>query len=439
MNLNIRGRAEAVAEAPGSSGVYALKPTDFEGLTPRLVVKPGDPVKAGQPLFCDKYYPDVLFVSPVGGTVASVNRGERRRVLEVVVKEEPSAGAVDFGRPAPETMDAGAIRKLLMAAGLWPFLRRRPYGTIARPDETPRDIFISCFDTAPLAPDYSFLLRSVEKEFQTGIDILARLTPGNVHVGLPAGGTLRFENLRNAKITFYSGPHPAGNAGVQIHHTAPLNKGEAVWTINPQDLLFIGRFFTTGKPDFSKTIALAGSEVTRPRYLKTTLGAALGPLLEGNLKMETRHRIVSGNPLTGKKLLPDNYLSFYDSQITVLPEGDYYDFMGWAKPRLNKFSLSHAYFSWLMPRRSYVPDTNLNGEERAYVMTGQYEKVLPMDILPVELIKSILADDIDRMEKLGIYEVVEEDLALCEFVCTSKIKVQEILRKGINLMMKEMG
>ncbi len=438
-NLPIMGKAEPLLEVPGSSGLYALKPADFEGLTPRLTVKPGQAVKAGEPLFTDKYDPEVRFVSPVGGTVLAINRGERRRVLEVIVREDPDIGAVDFGKPAPESMEVSEIRTLMQQAGLWPFLRRRPYGTIARSGETPGNIFISCFDTAPLAPDYAFIHPQEERAFRTGLAVLARLTTGKIHIGMPAASAPFLEASPDTEITFYSGPHPAGNVGIQIHHTAPLNKGDVVWTLNPQDLLFIGRFFETGKVDFSRIIALAGSEVSRPRYFKTRLGAALGPLLNGNLKNGTRQRIISGNPLTGTRVLSDNFLSFYDSQVTVLPEGDYHEFLGWSKPRLEQFSLSHAYFSWLMPRKSYAPDTNLHGEERAYVMTGQYEKVLPMDILPVQLIKAILAEDIDKMEKLGIYEVIGEDLALCEFVCTSKIEVQKVLRKGINLMMKEMG
>jgi Na+-transporting NADH:ubiquinone oxidoreductase subunit A len=396
-------------------------------------------VKPGEPLFYDKYHPEVIVVSPLGGTIASVNRGERRKILEVLIRTDVKNEPVDFGKADPLTLVGQEVKEKLLKAGMWPFIRRRPYGTIAHIHEVPKSVFVSCFDTAPLAPDYSFILKEEMGTFQTGINALTRLTSGKVHLGLPGNGYYQFENLKNAEITRYSGPHPAGNVGIQIHHTDPVNKGEAVWTIHPQDLLFIGRLFETGKVDFTKIIALTGSEVVQPRYLRTVLGAKLSVLLEGNLKTGKKQRVISGNPLTGTRVLPQNYLCFYDSQITVIPEGDEYDFLGWAKPRLNKFSMSHAYFSWLMPGKSYSPDANLNGEERAYVMTGQYEKVLPMDIMPVLLIKSILAEDIDKMEKLGIYEVVEEDLALCEFVCTSKMEVQQILRKGINLMMKELG
>jgi Na+-transporting NADH:ubiquinone oxidoreductase subunit A len=439
IDIRIKGGAEQLLEQAPESEVIALKPTDFPGLTPRLAVKPGDELKAGEPLFSDKYNPEVIFVSPVGGTVKSVIRGERRKILEVLIEADDSRGSVDFGKADPLLLDGSGVKERLLKAGMWPFLKRRPYGTIARTNEVPKSIFVSCFDTAPFAPDYNFILKKEVAAFQTGINALAKLTSGKVHVGLPAVENHIFGQLNNAEISYYSGPHPAGNVGIQIHHTDPVCKGEVVWTINPQDLLFIGRLFETGITDFSKIIALTGSEVTQPRYLKTMLGTRISEILEGNLNSGKKLRVISGNPLTGTHVSNDNYLCFYDSQITVIPEGDEYDFLGWAKPRLNKFSMSHAYFSWLMPGKSYAPDANLNGEKRAYVMTGQYEKVLPMDILPVQLIKSILAEDIDKMEKLGIYEVIEEDLALCEFVCTSKIEVQHILKRGINLMMKELG
>ncbi len=439
LNIRMKGQAEPVLEAARDSEIYALMPTDFPGLTPRLSVEPGQVVKAGESLFYDKYNPEVLFVSPVGGTVATVNRGERRKILEVQVKADQNVGAVDFGKADPLAMDAARVKELLLKAGLWPFIKRRPYGTLARLNETPRNIFISCFDTAPLAPDYQFILKGQESAFQTGINALSRLTSGKVHLGLPAGSDHICSKMQNAEITFYSGPHPAGNVGVQIHHTDPIGKGDVVWTINPQDLVIIGRLFETGKADFSKIVALAGSEVKKPAYCKIKLGAQLLSFVRGKLRDNPDQRIISGNVLTGRKAPGDGFLGFYDSLVTVIPEGNYYEFMGWAMPRANQFSMSHAYFSWLTPRRTYSPDANLHGEKRAFVMTGQYEKVVPMDILPVQLIKSILAEDIDKMEKLGIYEVVEEDLALCEYVCTSKMEVQDILRKGINLMIKELG
>jgi Na+-transporting NADH:ubiquinone oxidoreductase subunit A len=439
LNIRILGMAEPILEAVEEAGIFALKPADFPALTPRVLVSPGQEVKAGDPLFCDKYTPAIYFVSPVGGIVTAVNRGERRKILEVVVKADQNIGSVEFGKADPGNTDPAQIKELLLKSGLWPLLKRRPYGILARPDEVPESIFISCFDTAPLAPDYQFILKGEESVFQTGINVLSKLTTGKVHVGLPPDPNHLCSGIKNAEITMYDGPHPAGNVGVQIHHTDPVSKGNVVWTVDPQGVLFIGRLFETGKVDFSKIIALAGSEVKKPRYYKTVLGANLAPLLEGKLHTYSENRIISGNVLTGKKVTKDGYLGFYDAIVTVIPEGNYYEFLGWAKPRTGQFSMSHAYFSWLMPRKMYKPDANLHGEKRAYVMTGQYEKVVPMDILPVQLIKAILADDIEKMEKLGIYEVIEEDLALCEFVCTSKMEVQDIVRSGINLMLRELG
>ncbi|MFZ5429574.1 MAG: Na(+)-translocating NADH-quinone reductase subunit A [Bacteroidota bacterium] len=440
LNIRIMGKAEAVLEEAPSAEQYALKPIDFPGLTPRLSVKQGQEVKAGEPLFYDKYHPEVFYVTPVAGTVSLINRGERRRILEVIVDADPSKGSVDFGKSDPQTMDEARVRELLLKSGMWPLIKRRPYGIVARPDEKPRDIFISGFDTAPLAPDYGFILKGQEKQFQAGINALAKLTSGKVWLGLPASGENKvFSQVKNVEINYFDGPHPAGNVGVQIHHIKPVNKGEVVWTVNPQDVAIIGKLFETGKVDFSKIVALTGSEVIHPRYVKIVSGTRLCPILEGKLKSENKQRVISGNPLTGTKLICDNFIGFYDAQITVIPEGDEYEFMGWALPGAQKYSASKAFLSALMPAKAYELTANLHGGERAFVMSGQYEKYLPMDLLPVHLLKSILVNDIDKMEQLGIYEVVEEDLALCEFACTSKIKVQEILRKGINTMVQEMG
>jgi Na+-transporting NADH:ubiquinone oxidoreductase subunit A len=440
LNIRIMGKAEAVLEEAPSAEQYALKPIDFPGLTPRLSVKQGQEVKAGEPLFYDKYHPEVFYVSPVAGTVSLINRGERRRILEVIVDADPSKGSVDFGKSDPLTMDAARIRELLLKSGMWPMIKRRPYGIVARPDENPRDIFISGFDSAPLAPDYEFILKGQEKQFQTGINALSRLTSGKVWLGLSASSENKvFSQVKNVEINYLDGPHPAGNVGVQIHQIKPVNKGEVVWTVNPQDVVIIGRLFETGKVDFAKIVALTGSEVISPRYFKIISGTRLCPILEGKLKTGNKQRVISGNPLTGTKLICDNFIGFYDAQITVIPEGDDYEFMGWALPGAKKYSATKAFLSALMPAKAYELTANLHGGERAFVMSGQYEKYLPMDLLPVHLLKSILVNDLDKMEQLGIYEVVEEDLALCEFACTSKIKVQEILRKGINTMVQEMG
>jgi len=440
LNIRLKGDAEKVFGTSIEADKVALKPTDFPGLAPKILVKAGQEVKAGEPVFFDKYNPEILFTAPTSGEVLAINRGERRKVLEIVIKANGKNESLEFLKADPTKLSREEIKEQLKNSGLWAFLKQRPYGTAAKPASNPLHIFISGFDSAPLAPDYEFILKGQTSVFQTGINALAKLTDGKIHVGIkPDQSNGFFSGIKNIEITQYNGPHPAGNVGVQIHQINPISKGETVWTINPQEVVFIGRLFETGKVDFSKIIAFAGSEVSSPKYYKVIHGTSLSGLLKNSTKKTGNERYISGNVLTGQQVDSDDYLSFYDNQVTVIPEGNYYEFLGWAMPRLNKFSLSKSYFSWLMPKKAYVADSNLNGEERAYVMTGQYEKVLPMDILPVFLMKAIIAEDIDKMEQLGIYDVIEEDMALCEYVCTSKIEVQHILRDGINLMIKELG
>lgn len=440
LNIRLKGDAEKIFGTLIEADKVALKPTDFPGLSPKILVKAGQEVKAGEPIFFDKNNPEILFTAPTSGEVLAINRGERRKVLEIVIKADGKNESLDFVKADPQKLSREEIKEQLRNSGLWPFFKQRPYGTVAKPDSSPLHIFISGFDSAPLAPDYEFILKDQAGTFQTGINALSKLTDGKIHVGIcpdQAGGF--FSAIKNIEITQFSGPHPSGNVGIQIHHVSPINKGDIVWTISPQEVIYIGRLFETGKINFSKVIALAGSEVTAPKYFKVIHGTSLSGLLKKSTKQEIKERYISGNVLTGKQVDADDYLGFYDQQVTVIPEGDYFEFLGWAMPRFNKFSISRSYFSWLNPKKSYRADANLNGEERAYVMTGQYEKVLPMDILPVFLMKAVIAEDIDKMEQLGIYEVIEEDLALCEYVCTSKTEVQSILRDGINLMIKELG
>ncbi|WP_372947962.1 Na(+)-translocating NADH-quinone reductase subunit A [Mariniphaga sp.] len=438
LDIKLKGSAETVLETLPVPATVALKPTDFPGLTPKLSVKPGYEVKAGDALFYDKYHPEVVFTAPFGGKVASVNRGERRRILEVVIETDNEAGSAEFKKANPGSLSAHEVKEQLLKSGLWPFIKRRPYGIIASPQEKPKAIFISSFDTAPLAPDYNFIVEGQLGTFQTGINALEKLTDGKVFLGVSEKSV--FTNIKNVEIKQFSGPHPAGNVGIQIHHIAPVNKGEVVWTVNPQDVLFMGRLFETGKVDFSKVFAVTGSEVEKPKYFQTMLGAPVSTLTDGRLKkVNYKQRLISGNVLTGTRVKPMNYLGYYDSQVTVIPEGDEYELFGWATPGIDKFSASKTFFSKIFPKKEYEMNANLHGGERAFVLSNQYEKVLPMDILPVFLLKSCLADDIDKMEQLGIYEVIEEDFALCEYVCTSKIKVQDILRNGINTMIKELG
>ena len=438
LNIKLKGSAQKKIDTLAIPATVALKPTDFPGLTPKLKVKTDAIVKAGEALFYDKYHPEVVFTAPVGGKVISVNRGERRKILEIVIETDKTAGSVEFAKADPNSLSREEIIDSLLKSGLWPFIKKRPYGVIASPTENPISIYISTFDTAPLAPDYNFVLEGQMGTFQTGINALTRLTEGKVYLGVNANSA--FTSVKNVVVNTFEGPHPAGNVGIQIHHTKPINKGEIVWTINVQDVLFIGRLFETGKVDFTKIFALTGSEVKEPRYLKTVIGTPVSSVIDNNLiEADYKQRIISGNVLTGVRVKPQTFVGYYDSQITVIPEGDEYELFGWATPGLDKFSASKTFFAKLFPKKDYIMNANLHGGERAFVMSGQYEKLVPMDILPVYLLKAILVNDIDKMEQLGIYEVIEEDFALCEYACTSKIKVQEIIRSGIEVMIKELG
>ncbi|WP_163323696.1 Na(+)-translocating NADH-quinone reductase subunit A [Draconibacterium mangrovi] len=438
LNIKLKGSAEKALDKLPVPATVALKPTDFPGLTPKLSVKVDAEVKAGDALFYDKYHPEILFTAPLGGKVVSINRGERRKILEVVIATDEKIGSAEFKKADPTTLSAEEVKEQILKSGIWPFIKKRPYGIIANPEEKPKAIYISTFDTAPLAPDYNFVLDGQLDTFQTGVNALAQLTEGKVNLGVSKDSA--FTSLKNVVVNTFEGPHPAGNVGIQIANTSPINKGEVVWTISVQDVLFIGRLFETGNVDFTKTVALTGSEVQTPKYYQTTVGAPIATLVEGKLvDADHNQRIISGNVLTGTKVSAKSYLGFYDSQISVIPEGDEYEFLGWADPGFNKFSATKAYFGKLFPKKEYTMNANIHGGERAFVLSNQYEKLVPMDILPVYLLKAILVNDIDKMENFGIYEVIEEDFALCEYACTSKIEVQKILREGINTMIKELG
>ena len=441
LDIRLVGKAEKVLEKADRSETYAIKPSNFPGLTPKLKVKVDTEVKAGDSLFFDKYCPEINFSSPVSGKIIAVNRGERRKILEVVIQADSEIKYQKFKKADPNGLSREEIKEELLESGLWAFVRQRPYDVIAKPEDTPKAIFVSAFDTAPLAADIDFLLENEAEAFQVGLDALAKLTDGKLflNVNPNINQSKAFLEAKNVEVRQFTGVHPAGNVGVQIHHISPMNKGEVAWVVRPQEVVFIGRLFTKGIYDVSRKIALCGSEVKTPCYFETILGASVRNILKGKLKDDEKIRVVSGNVLTGSQISEDGFLDFYDSQITVIPEGDKFEFLGWALPGLQKFSMSKTFFSWLTPNKEYRLDANLHGEHRAFVMTGEYDKVLPMDVLPQQLIKSIMIEDIDLMEQLGIYEVAPEDLALCEFVCTSKINVQDLVRKGIDLMIKEMS
>ena len=439
LDLRLSGEAEKVL-ADYESGTYAVKPPDFHGLFPRMLVKEGDRVKAGTPLFCDKYNEQMMFTSPVAGTVSEVVRGSKRVLLEVRIQKADAPDYESFPKSDPSALDAQSIKSRLLGSGIWPAIRQMPYAVIANPADTPKAIHISCFDSAPLAPDFDFIVHGHGAEFQAGLDALAKLTSGKVHLNMreDSGNSKVFSNSKRVQLNYFSGPHPAGNPGIQIHHIDPVNKGDVVWYLRPQEVITIGRLFLEGRYNAARIVALTGTGAKKPRYIKTTAGVCIDGLVQHYFEAGD-YRYISGNVLSGTKIDHNGYLGYYDSQLTVLPEGNYFEFLGWSLPGADKLTASSLFVSRLIPGKTFNPDTNLHGGERAFVLSGQYEKVLPMDILPVFLLKAILAQDIDKMEQLGIYEVAPEDMALCEFVCASKIEVQSILREGLDLMRKEMS
>ena len=437
-DIKLVGEAERVMVNAPHAETVAVKPTDFIGVVPRMLVEAGTEVKAGSPLFHDKSDENLVFTSPVSGEVVEIRRGAKRKLLEVVILADREIEYIDFGKADPGTLTRGDLIDKMMKSGVWPVLRQRPYKVIADPHDEPKAIFISAFDSAPLAPDMDYIIHGQSRDFQTGIDVLKKLTPGKVHLNTRNNAPVSdiFTNTRGVQINKFEGPHPAGCVGVQIHHIDPIGKNEIVWVVNPQDVLVIGRLFNEGRYNASRIIALAGSEVKSPKYYKTIAGTSIKPIVADNVN-PGNNRYISGNVLNGSKISNEGYLGFYDNMVTVIPEGDEPEFLGWIAPGLNKISISRTFFTWLTPNKKYKLDTNLHGEERAFVMTGEYEKVLPMDIYPLQLLKSIMVGDIEAMENLGIYEVDEEDLALCEFICTSKMPVQKIIRQGLDLTRAE--
>jgi Na+-transporting NADH:ubiquinone oxidoreductase subunit A len=439
LDIKIAGEAKKSIQELPSGKYYAIKPTDFESLTPKMAVKVGDKVKIGSTLFFDKYNPKILFSSPVSGTVSEVFRGERRKILEVVIESDNLNEREDFEKANPDDLNREQVIEKMLASGLWPFMRQRPYGIIANPEDKPKSIFVSTFNTAPLAADTEIVLSEYENEFKEGIKALNRLTDGDVNLGVNGKYPVNkvIASTPNVKIHKFVGKHPAGNVGTQINKIDPINKGETVWYLYVQDIIAVGRLFLKGYYDSERIVALAGSEVEKTGYFKTTIGTSIKPLIENNI-VDKPVRYISGNVLTGTKIQDNGYLGFYDDLLTVIPEQTEPEVFGWIKPGYNKFSNSKTFISKLFSKSSYNLDTRLHGNERAFVVTGEYEKVFPLDIYPTQLLKAIIVEDIDKMEQLGIYEVTEEDFALCEFVCTSKIEAQQIVRDGINIIRKEL-
>ncbi|MBQ7419125.1 MAG: Na(+)-translocating NADH-quinone reductase subunit A [Prevotella sp.] len=434
LDINLQGKAEAKRIQLKSNGRYALVPDDFEGVTPKVVVKEGDKVKAGDALFVNKQYPEVKFASPVSGTVREVARGERRKVLCVSVEADARQEYVDFGKKDVTKMDGQGVIDALLEAGIFGYINQLPYAVSTNPSQKPKAVFVSALRDMPLAADFEFEVKGQEQDFQTGLTALSKIAKTYLGCGVHSS----FENYRDVEVTVFDGPCPAGNVGVQVNHLDPVNKGEVVWTVEPTAVLFIGRLLNTGEVDLRRTVALCGSEVKAPAYVDMLVGEELSTLLSNSYDAEHHVRIINGNVLTGKVTTKEGFLGAHSSEITVIPEGDDADeFLGWILPRFKQFSVNRSYFSWLCGKKKYALDARVKGGERHIIMSGEYDKVLPMDIYGEYLIKAIITGDIDRQEALGIYEVSPEDFALAEFVDSSKLELQRIVREGLNILRKE--
>ncbi len=438
LDINLKGAAAKEMVSVKEPGIYSLVPDDYTGITPKVAVKEQEHVLAGGVLFVDKNHPELKIVSPVSGVVTSVERGARRKVMNIIVEADTTQQYEEFGKMDPSKMNAEQVKEALLQTGLFAFFRQRPYDVIANPTQAPRAIFVSAFDSKPLAPDFELVLKGEEENFQTGLNALAKLAKTYLSISKKQSASA-LTGAKNVEVNVFDGPHPAGNVGVQINHLAPVSKGEVVWTIDAQAVIFIGRVMNTGRVDLTRTVAVTGSEVQKPAYCKLKVGAQLTNVFKGNVAADKSLRYISGNVLTGKQVKADGYLGSFDNQLTVIPEGDEtHEMLGWIMPRFNQFSVNRSYFSWLLGKKQYAIDARVKGGERHMIMSGEYDKVFPMDIFPEYLVKAIIAQDIDQMEALGIYEVAPEDFALCEFVCSSKVEVQRIVRAGLDMLRAEM-
>ena len=435
LDIQLKGRAEEKTIQLKSNGKFALVPDDFEGVTPKVVVKEGDKVKAGDALFINKQYPEVKFASPVSGTVREVVRGERRKVLCVRVDADEKQEYVDFGKKDVDKMTGEQVINALLEAGIFGYINQLPYAVSTNPSVQPKAIFVSALRDKPLAADFEYEVQGQETDFQTGLTALSKIA--KTYLGVGAGSKL--EGMKDVEVTVFEGKCPAGNVGVQVNNIDPVNKGEVVWTIgDPTVVLFFGRLFNTGKVNLTRTVALCGSEIKNPAYVDMLVGEELSTLLSNSYDASNSVRIINGNVLTGRPTTKEGFLGAHTSEITVIPEGsDADEMLGWILPRFKQFSVNRSYFSWLCGKKDYALDARVKGGERHMIMSGEYDKVLPMDIYGEYLIKAIISGDIDRQEALGIYEVSPEDFALAEFVDSSKLELQRIVREGLNILRKE--
>jgi len=437
LNLRFKGEAEqTLVEAPKSK-TFAIKPPDFHAVVPKLVLKEGAKVQAGEVIFFSKYNEAVKFSSPVSGTIVEVVRGAKRRVLEIVIEADAVNSYKEYGTMSAESSDAEAVKTRIFESGCGAFIKQRPYDIVANPEDAPKAIYISAYNTAPLAADPEFILQDQKAEFQEGIKALKKLTAGKVYLAVNKKSS-NLKDIQDVEILNVSGPHPAGNVGVHVHETEPINGGDRVWTLGPEDVAIIGRLFLTGKFDAKRTIAVVGADAKDKKYFRTLLGTNVSALV-GEVN-ESVSRIISGDMLTGLRLTNNQFVGFYDNTVTVIPEGNNYRMFGWLPFTYNNIhSMSKTSLSWMFPNKKYDVNTNLNGEERALVVTGEMEEVMPLDVYPMQLLKACMTGDVEKMENLGIYEVIPEDFALVDYVNTSKIEAQEIIRLGLDLMITEVG
>ena len=439
LDIKLVGEATLTTNKLPVKGMFALKPQDFHGIIPKLIAKEGTSVKAGESIFYSKSDDRILFPSPVSGKVTEIIRGAKRKIISIKITADGKQSFKDFGIKDADKMSAEEVKNHLLNSGCWPFIKQRPFDVIANPSQTPKAIFISAYASSPLAANYDYTLAGKEKELQAALTAISKLTTGSVHVSVGKDSNSPFSGLKNIQLHNVSGPHPVGNVSTQISQIDPLNKGEVVWVINPHDLLVVGELLLTGNFNFIRTLALTGSQFEKPSYVTVVSGASISDVVAKNINIDNT-RIISGNVLSGTQVSKDDFLGYYDNQITAIPEGDDYEFFGWNKPVFNKISPSRALtFSWLTPKKKYDLNTNTNGEHRAFVVTGSYENVFPLDIFPLQFLKACMYQDLDEMENLGGYEVAPEDFALTEFICISKQPHQKIVREGLDLMKEELG
>ena len=439
-DIKLVGEAEKDTVQAIPSNVYAIQLSDFHGIIPKMLKKVGDKVQAGEAVFYNKTNEAMKFAAPVSGEISEIVRGDRRRILTIKISADKEQKHISVASVNVDSANAETIKNHLLATGCWPFISQRPYAIIANPEVAPKAIFVSAYASAPLAADYDYVLAGKEAEMQAAVTALGKLTEGAVHVSVGKNSNSPLSGLSGVTLHKVSGPHPSGNVGTQINKIDPVNKGEVVWTVTPQDLVIIGELLLTGKFNAERTIALVGSSVKKPKYYKTIIGAEVATFVYSSGVHTENIRVIGGDVLTGAKVNPDGYLGYYNNTVTVIPEGDDYDLFGWNKPVFNKVSTSRAMtFSWMMPNKKFDLNTNTNGEHRAFVVTGSFEKVFPLDMYPLQMLKACMVKDLDEMEALGMYEVAPEDFALTEFVCVSKQPHQQIIREGLDLMYKEIG